>query len=524
MKVSTVEEMRALDRRAMTEHAVPDYILMENAGEAVFFVIVREFGVRGQRFVVLSGAGNNGGDGFVVARKLHSTGGHVQVFVLGDPAGYRDAALLNFEMATKCGAAIFVQAETEKIKQAIAECDAVVDGLFGTGITREVAGPFREVIEAVNRSGKPVFSIDIPSGVDGNTGAVRGLAVRATATVTFGLPKRGNLLYPGAELCGRLFVTHISFPQQLQDSDEIAVYVNQPSPLPPRRVDGHKGSFGDVLFIAGARNYFGAPAFSALSLLKAGGGYSRLAAPRSVTPYVASLASEIVFAPQEETEVGSLALSAEKELLEIAGSVDFAVLGPGLSLAAETQELVRRLAAGIARPILIDGDGLTAVAEDLEVVRGRSETTVLTPHPGEMSRIADIPIAQVQSDPIAVVQRVAGDLGTIVVLKGAHSLIGLPDQRVYINLSGNSGMASAGSGDVLTGTIAAMYGLGLPIEEAVRTGVFMHGFAGDLAAQKKGEDGITARDVLEQLPLATKLYREDYAGITADFYGAIGEI
>ncbi|UCC48580.1 MAG: NAD(P)H-hydrate dehydratase [Gemmatimonadota bacterium] len=524
MRVSTVEEMRALDRRAMTEHAVPDHILMENAGEAVFFVILNEVGVRGRRFVVLSGAGNNGGDGFVVARKLHSTGGHVQVFVLGDPGGYRDAALLNYEMVTKCGTAVFVQPKTEKIRQAIAECDAVVDGLFGTGITRDVGGQFGEVIAEVNRSGKPVFSIDIPSGVDGNTGAIRGAAVQATATVTFGLPKRGNLLYPGAELGGQLYVTHISFPPQLQDSDEIGVYVNQPSPLPPRRVDGHKGSFGDVLFIAGARNYFGAPAFSALSLLKAGGGYSRLAAPCSVTPHVASLASEIVFAPQQETEFGSLALSAESELLDLAEMVDFAVLGPGVSVVAETQELVRRLAAGIAKPILIDGDGLTAVAEDLEVVRRRAETTVLTPHPGEMSRIAGVPIAEVQSDPIGVVQRVARDLGAIVVLKGAHSLIGFPDERVYINLSGNSGMASAGSGDVLTGTIAAMYGLGLPIDEAVRTGVFLHGFAGDLAAHEKGEDGITARDILEHLPAATKVYREDYAGVTANFYGAIEEI
>ncbi|MGD2153791.1 MAG: NAD(P)H-hydrate dehydratase [Gemmatimonadales bacterium] len=521
MKVSTVEEMRRLDRRAMTEFGVPDHVLMENAGQAVYYAIQRRLSVRGRRFIVISGPGNNGGDGFVVARKLHSSGADVRVLVLADASGYAGAARLNYEMLEKSGVEILVDPGTERIVDSLARRDAVVDGLLGTGIKGEVGGRFREVVERVNDAGRPVFAIDIPSGVDGDTGQVRGAAVRADTTVTFGLPKRGNLLYPGAELCGRLIVTHISFPPQLTASDDIAVAVSQPAELPPRRVDGHKGSFGDSLFIAGAQSYYGAPSLAASSALKAGGGYSRLAAPRSMVPFLAGLASEVVFAPQDETDVGSLALSAQDELLELSRIVDFVVLGPGVSLAAETQELVRRLAAGIEKPLLIDGDGLSAVSESLDVVRGRSGATILTPHPGEMSRIAGLPIPEIQSDPIPVVQDAAEDLGAIVVLKGAHTLIGLPDRHVYINTSGNSGMASAGSGDVLTGTIAAMYGLGLPLEDAVRTGVFMHGLAGDLAARAKGEDGITARDILEQLPAALKAYREDFSGITADFYGAV---
>jgi hydroxyethylthiazole kinase-like uncharacterized protein yjeF len=521
MKVSSVQEMRGLDRRAMTEYGVPDHVLMENAGQAVYYAIQRRLSVRGRRFLVISGPGNNGGDGFVLARKLHSSGANVRVLVLAGAGAYAGPARLNYEMLAKSGVEALVEPGIEQIVESIGQCDAVVDGLLGTGIRGDVDGRFREVIEQVNDAGKPVFAIDIPSGVDGDTGQVRGAAVRADTTVTFGLPKRGNLLYPGAELCGRLIVTHISFPPELTASDDIAVALSQPAELPPRRVDGHKGNFGDFLFIAGARSYFGAPSLAASSALKAGGGYARLAAPRSMVPFLAGLANEVVFAPQDETDVGSLALSALDQLLELSGIVDFVVLGPGVSLAAETQDLVRRLAAGIEKPLLVDGDGLSAVSESLDTVRDRSAATVLTPHPGEMSRIAGLPIPEIQNDPIPVLQDVAQDLGAIVVLKGAHTLIGLPDRRVYINVSGNSGMASAGSGDVLTGTIAAMYGLGLPLEDAVRTGVFMHGLAGDRAARAKGEDGTTARDVLEQLPGALKAYREDYSAITADFYGAI---
>jgi NAD(P)H-hydrate epimerase len=521
MKVATVEQMRELDRRAITQYGIPDHILMENAGEAVYYVILQDFGVKDREFAVICGLGNNGGDGFVVARKIHSTGGRVRVLVLGDPQQYGDTARTHFEMLANSGAPISTKPPTEEVEEAIEECDAVVDAIFGTGITREVEGQFREIIERINLSGKAVFSIDIPSGVDGNNGSVRGDAVRADVTVTFGLPKRGNLLYPGAELGGRLVLTHISFPPTLQIDDSIMAAINEPPPLPPRPEHGHKGSYGDALFVAGAAGYIGAPAFAALSMLKAGGGYSRLAAPRSLIPAIAELAAEVVFAPQEETAGGSLASSAADELLELSRAVDFAVIGPGLSLAEDTQELVRELAPKIEKPLLIDGDGLTAISADPETVRRREGATVLTPHLGEMSRICGRSIEGILDEPFAAVQSVASDLGAIVVLKGAHSLIGLPDGRVWINTSGNSGMASAGSGDVLTGAIAAMYGLGLPLEGAVRAGVFLHGLAGDLAARDKGPDGITASDILDNLPEATRSYREEYAEVTADFYGVL---
>ena len=521
MKVCTVREMQALDRGAVESFAIPEQILMESAGHAVYTIIQRELGVAELRFAVLCGGGNNGGDGLVVARKLNSTGAAVRALVLSDPDGYGEASRLQYDMLTAAGVEITVRPSSEELRRTLDWCHAAVDGLFGTGLTREVEGRYRDAIEALNGAGVPVVSIDIPSGVDGDTGRVWGVAVDADITVTFGLPKRGNLLYPGAALCGQLVLSHISFPPQHWRDADVAVELSVPPPLPPRPEQGHKGTFGDAIFVAGAASYYGAPTFAALSMMKAGGGYARLAAPRTVVPTIAANAPEIVFAPQQETAEGSLALSAEHAVLELAAATDFAVVGPGISLEPEAQELARRLVSGLDVPVLVDGDGLTAVAEDLDRVRQRSAPTVLTPHPGEMARLTGTGVAEVVADPIPLLQRTARDLGAIVVLKGAHTLVGMPDGRVLINLSGNSGMGSAGSGDVLTGAVAAMHGLGLELHDAVPAGVFVHGLAGDVAAAELGEDGITAADIMEGLSDAVRIYREEYDELMEDFYGAL---
>jgi ADP-dependent NAD(P)H-hydrate dehydratase / NAD(P)H-hydrate epimerase len=508
MKVSTVAEMRDLDGRAIEEYGIKDELLMENAGEAAYFVILQKTGIRGRKFVVFSGLGNNGGDGFVVARKIHSNGGSVKVFILGDPGTYRNAAGLNLEIAMKLPFEVRRIDSAESVRSEVFHSDAVIDAIFGTGLTRDVGGLFEDVIELINRSGKTVFSVDIPSGVHGDTGRVMGTAVRADCTITFGLPKIGNMFYPGHELCGELFVTHISFPPAMYEEDSLKIEINGPPPLPPRRKEGHKGSFGQALFIAGAAGYYGAPCFAALSFLKAGGGYSRLASPVTVTPFIANRGSEIVFIPQKETASGSISMENMEALVEVAEKMDVVVLGPGLSLDLETQELARILTGKITRPLLIDGDGITALCGDLDILRRRKGPTVLTPHLGEMSRITGLSPDEIDSNKVDILQRTCRDLNSVVVLKGAHSLIGFPHGKVLINLTGNSGMATAGSGDVLTGTISAMLGLGLPFEHAVPKGVYIHGLAGDLAAEEAGEDGITARDILEYLPLAVRMDRE----------------
>ena len=521
MKISTVKQMREMDRTAIEKYGIKDELLMENAGLAAFSAILNEIGIENNSFLVICGGGNNGGDGLVVARKIHSMGGDVNVMLLNDESNFKGAAKMNYEIAKKLSLEMKRLESIEELDDSAAECDVIVDAIFGTGLTRSVEGFYKDVIETINKSHKIVKSMDIPSGIHGDTGKVMGTAVRADITSTYGLPKIGNVLYPGFEFGGALYVTHISFPPELQDNQKIKVEINEPKPIPNRKEDGHKGTFGDVLFIAGAANYFGAPYFSAMSFLKAGGGYARLAAPASVTPVIANKGSEIVFAPQKETSEGSIALASKKALLEIANNVDFVVMGPGLSLNEATQQLVREFAVEINKPLLIDGDGLTAVAQDMSIVKRREAPTILTPHIGEMARISGLEIAEVDENKVPTAQAESEKLEAVVVLKGAHSIIAFPDSKVFINLSGNSGMATAGSGDVLTGTITAMYGLGLPLDEAVRTGVFMHGFAGDLAADEIGEDGMTAEDILEFLPFAMDSYREEYDEIISDFYGNI---
>jgi len=513
--------MRNLDRRATDEFGITREILMENAGEASYFVILKEFGVKGKKFVIFCGAGNNGGDGCVVARKIHSTGGEVKVFFLGERDKLEGSAKTNLGIISKMPIEVCDVKSIEQTKEAVSGCDAIVDAIFGTGLTREVARIHKDAIQLINENRKKVFSIDIPSGVNGDTGQVMGSAVRSDYTITYGLPKIGNMLYPGFDLCGELYVSHISFPPSLYNTDSIKVQINDLVELPQRDSDTYKGSYGKALFIAGSSNYLGAPYFSALSFLKAGGGLSYLATPKSIPPFLASKGSEIVFIPQRETSSGSLARESLEELVELSKMVDMVVMGPGLSLNEETQELVRELVRKIETPLLIDGDGITAIARDKKFIVERKAETILTPHSGEMSRLTQMEVDEVNKDKVNVLQKTASELNATIVLKGAHSLIGYPDETVYINTSGNPGMATAGSGDVLTGAIAAMYGLGLPLRDAVRMGVFMHGLSGDLVAIEKGEDGITAQDILDYLPNAVRYYRENFQQLSENFYGSI---
>jgi len=282
IKVSSVNEMRAMDSEAIRSYGIQEILLMENAGIGAYTVLLNEFGIEGKTCLIICGLGNNGGDGFVVARKIHSARGKAKVCILGDPQKYSDSARMNLDILSRMPVEVRQVASVGEIENDLASCDVVVDAIFGTGLTRDVAGLHADIIDAVNASTKPVLSLDIPSGVNGDNGKVMGRAVAADWTVSFGLPKTGNMLLPGYDLCGRLFVTHISFPPALYTCEDLRVEINIPAEIPPRTSHGHKGDFGQALFIAGAKGYFGAPYFAAMSFLKAGGGYSRLASPEDI--------------------------------------------------------------------------------------------------------------------------------------------------------------------------------------------------------------------------------------------------
>ncbi|MBN2535945.1 MAG: NAD(P)H-hydrate dehydratase [Spirochaetales bacterium] len=525
MNVSSVEQMRNMDKAAVEDYLVPEQLLMENAGLAACSVIHKYIQGIDKRYVIICGTGNNGGDGFVVARKIHSMGGEVSVFIAGTGEKLKGVSAQNLERLLKTPVSVLDlghdPAKLALLEQELKQTDVIVDALFGTGLARDVEGFYREVIRLLNNAGKTVVSLDIPSGINGDTGQVMGIAVRADYTVTFGLPKYGNLLYPGYDYCGKLFVTHISFPPCLYNNEHHQIRINIPPDLEKRNPMGHKGSFGDVLFIAGASQYPGAPYFSAFSFLKAGGGYSRLAAPGSLVQFIATGGREIVFLPQAETASGSIAKENEDSLIKQASRVDMVVMGPGLSLDLETRQLVCSLSEKIDKPLLLDGDGITAVSENVDILKKRRYPTILTPHPGEMSRITGYSINKIREKSMEILAETSKKCNAIIVLKQAHSLIGFPDGKIFINVSGNCGMATAGSGDVLTGTIAAMYGLGLSIPDAVRAGVFVHGVAGDKAAEAIGQDGMTARDIMDFLPCAVTYYRKEYQVISRHYYNRI---
>jgi len=504
MKVCTVAERQVLWEQARTACGLTEEILVENAGGAVARVLDDLCGARGRHVAVVCGGGVEGTVGLVAARWLACRDASVSTLLVGELDALGTESM---ERLRRAGGVVETEPTPARIAELISSADAVVDAL----------GPMvddAELVELFGAAGGPVLSVDLPAGVDGDTGRVGAATVRADHTICLGLPLRGTLLFPGAARCGEVRVGALSLPPALVHSPRVEVSLVSPPPLPTRPVDGHKGTFGDTLVVAGAASYYGAPSLAALSLYRAGGGYARLAAPRSVVPVVAGIGPEIVFAPQAHTDEGTLALSALEPILALCRVVDFVVLGPGLSLHDETQELVRRLVPAIDLPLLLDGDALTAVAADLDRISARVAPTVLTPHLGEMARIAGLSVAEVRADTVGVVQSTCTRLGAHVVLKGAHSLVGTPDGRVFVNTTGNSGMATAGSGDVLTGTIAAMSGLGLDLEGAARAGVFVHGLAGDLAARAIGEDGVTATAVLDHLPAAVRAYREDHATLT----------
>jgi len=512
VKVCSSEEARRIDFEASERYGIDPLLLMEDAGSSVYEVVRRNFGAAGKRVAVIAGTGNNGGDAMVAARRLHAAGAEVRVVVVGDPAKMTVLAKKQLETITKAGVPVaYVREEGElgSLGEALEWSEVAVVGLIGLGLRGEVRGVYRAAIELVNGSGKPVVSVDIPSGIDPDNGLVRGAAVKSAATVTFGAPKLGNVLYPGFHYCGKLFVSRLSYPPQL--FERVNVELNVPVQPPERVRWGHKGTFGKLLAVAGARYYYGAPYYVSYSFLKAGGGYSRLAAPKSVVPFVAAKCSEVVYVPLEETSEGTIALSNLARLLELAAEygIDIAAVGPGTSLNEETQQLVRELVAKLEVPVIVDGDGITAIAKEPEIVKERKAPTIITPHLVEFSRLTGLKPSEVQEDPVGSLRRACTELNAYIALKGAHTLVGYPAGRVYVNMTGNPGMAKAGSGDVLTGTIAAMYGIGYRDPGlAARMGVLVHGLAGDLAAEELGEDGVTPDDVLAKLVAAVRLLRE----------------
>jgi NAD(P)H-hydrate epimerase len=525
MKVVTAAEMKNIDKETIKNYGIPVSVLMERAGLAVAVKIRELIGRR--KVIVLAGGGNNGGDGLVVARNLFNWGWNVKVLMMSKKDRLSPDCLRQYNIAKKFGVPVEFRTglTTGDIHGAL-----VVDALLGTGINKPVASPMSDVLAYLNRSDVKVISVDIPSGISSDNGQIMGEAVRADYTVTFGLPKIGHLLHPGAEYAGDLFVEDIGFPESLLNAEKLKTETIELADaamlLPERPAYSHKGDYGHVLIVAGSRGKTGAAMLTAKACLRSGAGMVTIGVPESLADIFQGRVTEEMVLPLPDTGKGMLSSHALDTILGlVTEKIDAIGIGPGIGVSDDTKRLLSELVRRSPVPIVIDADGINSLSTmkgggkgAKDILSSARSPLILTPHPGEMSRLLaerektyQISFAksatggisrEIERDRINIASSFSKETGVCLVLKGAPTVISGPEGRTFINTTGNPGMATAGSGDVLTGILASLLGQGLTSLSASSLGVFLHGLAGDIAAEKKVMHSIIASDITEMLPEA----------------------
>lgn len=504
MKIVSAKEMQMIDKEAIEEIGIPGLVLMENAGLGGVGVIREAYPEIAQmRVAVFAGCGNNGGDGLVIARHLFDQGVDVRVFLVGKASGVSRDCGVNLRIGRKMGIPIFgITSKThlERAKAQIFTAGLIVDAIFGTGLSRKVRGIAARTIEFINSLQIPVVSIDIPSGLDADTGRPLGTAVRADQTITLGLPKLGLVLYPGTSYAGKVNLVDIGIPQRLLSDSSIKANLlmeDEIAPLlPAHPPDAHKGTCGRVFVLAGSVGMTGAAALVSESALRIGVGLVTLGIPEGLNEIMEAKLTEVMTRPLPETWCGSLSLSGYDKIIEMMISADVLSIGPGLGQDDETSRLVHRIVKKARIPLVIDADGINAISLNPEVLKSSKTNIVLTPHPGEAARLLGISAGQIQDDRIRAARQIACDFRVICVLKGARTVISDEQGEVFINPTGNVGMASGGMGDVLTGMIAGLISQRLSCLEAVKLGVYLHGLAADLMIEEKDPACLIASDVI----------------------------
>ena len=503
MRILNAAQMREADRFTIEDIGIPSLVLMENAGRQVVAAMEAAYESRlSGRVAVLCGRGNNGGDGFVVARTLMQRGIDASVFVVGPIAEVRGDAKTNLEILGRLGITV-VEINDEQSWELhfseISQCTLVVDAIFGTGLKSALGGMMETIVADVNASSIPIVSIDLPSGLSADTPQLIGDCIDASMTVTLATPKLPLVLPPGEEHAGDVVIADIGIPHEVIDGVE-GQHIELLTPeqlrdvVEPRAADSHKGDFGRVTIVAGSRGKTGAAYLAAMAALRSGAGLVTVATPASSLPIIASMAPEMMTEPLAESPEGR----AVERLLDL--DHDVIACGPGLGRGPGVAEFVRTLLDRATVPLLLDADAITVLADDPGRLVGREERDVIiTPHPGEMARLIGSPVEEVQANRIEVATTFATTHRVYVVLKGHRTIIASPDGHIFINPTGNAGMATGGTGDVLTGMIAAWLAQLLDAEAACRLAVFLHGAAGDLAEAMEGQVAMTATDVIAHL-------------------------
>lgn len=508
MQVATASEMRHIDQRTITEYHVPGLLLMENAGLQLLHFIQATYPAWAQyRMAVFTGGGNNGGDGFILARHLWHRQVNVCVYLLTPSTALQGDAQQAYAMAHAYGVPMQHCTTLQAWKQILPELhysDLLIDAILGTGLSRPATGLFAEVIRTLNTLHKPLLAVDIPSGLTADHGNTEGDFLQATHTVTFSLPKRSFFLHPAAVAVGKLHIADIGIPYQAIMAENIQVSLLEKRTLrslfPTRHPNAHKGSQGHLLVIAGSVGKSGAGVLASLAALRAGAGLVTLALPESLNIAMEARLTEVMTLPVAETSSGTLAQAALPTLLEFLPQVDAVVLGPGLGTHPETVACVHTLLRHSPVPVVLDADGLNSMRGHTDILQSLAIPLILTPHPGEMARLVESDTATVQAQRLEIARELVARCGIYLILKGAYSVIYAPDGQRWINPTGNPAMATAGTGDVLTGIIGAFVCQGLPPLHAAQAGVYVHGAAGDVVRDQRGDRGLIASDIIEEIP------------------------
>ena len=526
MKITTAAEMREIDRATSDRFGVPSITLMENAGSAVAQFILGHYR-KANRMAVVCGKGNNGGDGFVIARSLHRAGRKVEVWLLASPSDLRGDALVMYERLPLRPTVLQSKQDLEgELSRSLADCDLIVDALLGTGFQPPVRGLYADAIAALNGSGKPIVAVDIPSGVDSDLmtpQAGEGIA-RADAIVTFTAPRPAHVF--GNLTCGPVVIAPIGSPPEAMVSRldlELTTAQDIATLFAPRPPDSNKGMYGHVLIVGGSLGKSGAAAMAGMAALRAGCGLSTVATPGGSLANVAGFAAELMTEPLPETDAGSIATAALSNLAELAKPMSVIAIGPGIGRHPETAQFVHKAVAATTVPLVLDADGLNAFAGQSELLDGSRRPLLLTPHPGEMSRLTGLTIKAIQADRLKVARDFARQHNLILVLKGNRTIVALPDGMAWVNPTGNPGMATGGTGDILTGMTAGILGqMQGDVARAAIAAVFMHGLAGDVAVESMGDHSLTATDLLAALPEAYRRAANQAKGNTVTIGGSSG--
>jgi NAD(P)H-hydrate epimerase len=496
--------MRELDRATIEDIGIPGAVLMEIAGRGCAEAVEELLHDDAGSVAVVCGKGNNGGDGFVAARHLHHAGHQVDVFLIADPDKLRGDAKLNWEILDKLKLAVWALGDEKQVAELdLSGYDVILDAVFGTGLSSDVRGPLATAIERINASGVLVVAVDIPSGISADTGRSLGTAVQAAHTVTFGYPKLGHVIYPGAAHTGDIIVVDIGIPPDLVPQGPGSTWLLCDEDIAPhfkrRRPDAHKGRFGHLVVVAGSIDKPGAAGLCCRAAVRTGAGLVTLAASPEVLARVVVGATELMGVP----------VASAQDVLSFCEGKQAVCIGPGLSTSREAADLVRRLVSDLPLPMVVDADGLNNLEGRLDRVRQAPAKRILTPHPGEMARLLGVTVPEVQKDRLGTARKLATECGCVVVLKGAGTVVADADGTAFVVPSGNPGMASGGTGDVLTGIIGSLLAQGHDAGESACVGAFVHGKAGDRAMETKGEHGLSATDLIEALPSVLSEYENE---------------